>query len=295
MSHDVWCSRSDKESMVAPAPLPEALFSGSGEVPTGELARAVVRDLGPDLDRMLAAFGLGGDQVAVVGLSATADGRQVVDGRLLFRGAFEKKEVTFAAARFWQEADEDVEVTICLPDPRQVEFSEGSLVSAFIPDGAVAHAFFRQPEAGERYQVASSDREEFGARDFSLRVICHLDKSCGAKNGIVLRYYFVLYPASEEAMAAIAPNEFRDPGWPGFRLADGRVGVGPRPALEWRCPVLPAVMVSGAAYDARLPSPGVLRAAIAGIMRTGGVPDGCKNFASLREKWDKVRLRTLRH
>jgi hypothetical protein len=269
--------------------LPEALFRGEDGSSASDLARAVVRDFNGDIDRMLAAFSGNSSPTAVIGITLSGNGRQVVDGRLMMRDASEPREVTFSAGRFWPDVDPAIALTIALPRLSELVFVKGTMSTAFLPDSQLRHAFRHNPQEGPSVAVLADELGDRNIGDFCVRVVCHIDKSSSETAGILLRYYFVLYPATEEQMRAEAPECFEDPAWPGFRLADGRIPLGPRPTIQWRCPIVPAILANAAMQEGGTSPPAAaLRAAIAGIINTQGAPDGCKHSASLREKWDRV-------
>ena len=271
---------------MAPTPLPDALFQGVSSNAARALSKAAVQNFAGDADRMLRDYGLDDSPVAMIGLTPSADGKQVTDGRLFFRGRAEPRVVTFAASRFWPHVANDVELEILLPALQDVIFVNGSTTSDFIPDAEVTHTLRKAPQDEDAVDIPEAEKGTHGIGDFTLRVICHLDSSSSTTAGVVLRHFYVLYPNTEDFQAQVAPDAHADPRWPGFRLADGRTQVGPKPSRLWGCPVTPALLMDPAKQP---PPPGVLRAAIEAILNTGAPPDGCRDSISLDKKWEKVK------
>ena len=274
---------------MAPVQLDDELFLGGGAArpPTS----VHLLDFGPDLDRFLAAHGHAGDPVAAIGLTLSGDGRQVTTSQLVIRGLSQPRQVSFPANRFWVDVDERITLSVNLPQLQETAFAHGTLSSRFMADTEVSHTF----SDGDDNVIAPADRAKFKLGPFSLRAICHIDKGSNARDGVWLRVYHVLYPTTAATLAENAPDAHADPRWPGFRLADTRVPLGPRSTQPWGCPILPGVLDGPGSAEHSAAFPSILRAAIAAIMSTAGVPDGCKSCSTLLDKWEKVRTPTFAH
>jgi len=267
------------------AQLGAELFTG-GDLPAEEFNRCEVANRGEAIDdafRRLA--GWGGGPAAGVLLHLSPDNERVVGGEIVTRGA-DAREITWEAAKVWPEADKRVTITFVLPVLENFLFTGGSMASDIIDGAETVHFLHITREGRPQQPLLNADLVARGIGAFCLRMVCTL--SGDHQQGLGLKYYIMLFPASKEEMQARSDLTTRAE-WPGLKLADGVLPLLPMAARRWGCPILPLLLPGQPfAAVARAPSSAALRDAIGAIMRTAGAPEVSRSGASTTAKWDKI-------
>ena len=269
--------------------LDSALFSGKLKPVTEEdLAKCEVNNIGEDITNVLTSFGWEGEPTACVLLQLTADNERVAAGTLVTRGQADR-EFIIDAGKVWQDANMGVTLTIRLPELDSFSFSDGGTASDFLPDEECVHFFHAAKEGGAATPILSANLEKFGIGRFCTRLVCQPSKNSGPTNGVLLKYTYMLFPASRGELLQMS-EKVRSGSWPGIKLGEGEMAMLPRPSEQWGCPVIPLIRPAiSFSVLGRAPSSAVLRHAISAIMRRCGNPDTSRNAASLQTKWDKLK------
>ena len=229
-----------------------------------------------------------GEAVGLCGLWTTTDNRRVENAIFFIRGRLDQDTHRLDACSIWEEADQNCVLQIKLPTADAFNFSEGGLYSDFLPSSKVDFEFRKLQQGSDPIILPTDSYSKAGIGEFSLRMICQLSRASTIKKGVILRYTLLLYPGSVSALTT-NPGE-QGPSWPGIRLANGEIPLGPRPSAKWGCPILPILRcATPLSVDPTAPSGPRLRRAIDNVMSRAGDHDGRSNGHRMREKWEKLR------
>ena len=278
--------------------LTNALFVGECKVDTNDWKKISVPGLGPrQVSEFLETFGWDGLAAASVGLRMAADNESVSAARLSIVGCWAPQPAKVQAQKLWARAPANIWLEIDLQDMGTFRFADNNMVSCYIPDIAIKHCFITL-EDGEQQKVLTD--EEVTASNitpFALRAACGLSSASSAVDGVWMTCAVVVYPASEEEMAALSPA-YKSPTWPGIKLAEGDIPILPRagkshPALqgkEWGCPVTPA-LIPGAPWEetGKNLEQSTVTAAIGNLLNSGQFPSCAASADSLKRKWDAAQ------
>ena len=269
--------------------LDKALFSGgTRQVTPDDLARCEINNVGEDITNVLTSYGWEGEPAACLLLQLTPDNERVAAGSLITRGATEK-EFILDASKMWQDANMGVTLTIRMPELDSFNFSDGGLTSDFLPDEECIHFFHASKEGGAAAPILSSNLTKWGIGRFCTRLVCQPSKNSSPDSGVLLRYTYMLFPASRGELLQMSEG-VRSGSWPGIKIGEGEIPLLPRPSEHWGCPVLPIVRPAIAfSVLGRAPSSSALREAVSAIMRRCASTESSRNAASLQAKWDKVK------
>jgi hypothetical protein len=136
--------------------------------------------------------------------------------------------------------------------------------------------------------VLGDECRRLGIGDFCARMVCQIDGTSNGRKGVILRYHIFLFPVKADDLQESPECQYA--GWPGVRIAEGTMPIGPKPTELWRCPCVPFIR-PGAPYSEipSVPASDRLRAAIAAIMRNSGQPDLVETGFQAITKWDRIR------
>ena len=269
------------------APLDSNLFTGEAQICETDILNCEAKNLGTSIEDILTDFGWGGKAVGCVILHLSPDNGRVVKGTFQLKGT-EETQYKFQANKFWANADSKVMVSIQLPALDGFSFTDGGLTSDFLPDEEVIHFFHANREGGGSSPILAGNLANWGIGRFCLRLVCHVAKSSGVKNGVKIKYTAMLFPATAASLHKMSHLSSM-PGWPGFKLGEGECPVMPTPTVQWGCPILPilSLAVTFEVCDT-VPSAALLQQALAGIMSQCGLPETARGAKSLAEKWDRL-------
>ena len=97
----------------------------------------------------------------------------------------------------------------------------------------------------------------------------------------------MLFPANFDDMLAAVESRFA--GWPGLKVGEVFIPLGPQATDRWRCPVLPFIKpVREFEEDDMAPSSSKLRDAISAIMRKARIHESLKSGAEVMAKWERI-------
>jgi hypothetical protein len=265
------------------APIDRSLFSGENNIDIGHLDGLEIGNEVEAVEEALSRWDWDGRATGCVILRLSPDNTAVNGGTFATRGRLTKDEFKTEAVKIWPTAEAGTLLTIQVPDARTFTFKQGNMASDLVDMNEVEHCI----TSGNRL-VLQDDYREKGIGHFSLRLVCHLAKAT-AKGGVMLRFTVVLFPASGEEVLA-ASDLASQPGWPGFKVAEGDMGLYPRATIEWGCPILP-LLLTGSAWGNEITAPegAEMRDRIAAIMATSEPADTGKTRKSLVSKWEKYR------
>ena len=268
--------------------LDKGLFSGTTRVTEDDLAKCEVNNIGEDITNVLTSYDWEGGPAACILLQLSADNERVAAGFLITRGR-DEKEYTIDASKIWQDANMGVTLTIRMPELDSFTFTDGGLTSDFLPDEECIHFFHATRDGGAAAPILSANLAQHGIGKFCTRIVCQISRASSAARGVMLKYTFMLFPASRAELLQMS-ERVTSGSWPGIKLGDGEMPLMPRPSENWGCPVLPLIR-PGVSFSelGRAPGSAALRHAIAAIMRRCSGPESSRNAASLQAKWDKAQ------
>ncbi len=275
-----------------------ALFVGECKVDTSDWKKISVPGFGPrQVSEFLETFGWDGSAAASVGLRMAADNESVTAARLSIVGCWAPQPARVQAQKLWARAPADIWLEIDLQDIGTFRFADNDMASCYIPDVAVKHNFTTQGEDGQQKTLSDEEVTANNITPFALRAACGLSSASSATDGVWLTCAVVVYPASEEEMAALS-TAYKSPAWPGIKLAEGDLPILPRagknhPALngkEWGCPITPA-LIPGAPWEetGKKLEQTTVTAAIGNLLNSGQFPNCAASADSLKKKWDTAQ------
>ena len=270
-------------------PLDRALFPGANsDISETDIQNCEAQNSGEAINDILKDYGWDGKPTGGILLHLSPDNARIAAGTFFTRGE-EEKEYTINAGKVWVDGDMNVTITIRLPAMDSFNFSDGGLTSDFLPGEEVVHYLHENREGGAARPILSNDLARWGVGKFCLRLVCHLAKHSSLRNGAVLKYHVMIYPASSGALRLMSEH-VSHASWPGIKLGDGELQLLPTPTTPWGCPLLP-IMRPGVPFETapQAPNAVALRHAIAGIMSRCGAPDAARSAASLAAKWEKLK------
>jgi hypothetical protein len=150
---------------------------------------------------------------------------------------------------------------------------------------------------GEKTGVDDELLGEKGISYFTLRAVCSLAKTCGAKWWMWATVTILIFPECQDAMVQISPAA-TEAAWPGVKFCEGDVKILPeagrgKTALNgkaWGSPIAPALMVGAPWAEAGgTLKPTDVRAAIGKLLNAGSLADSSLNEESMRKKWAKIQ------
>jgi hypothetical protein len=233
-----------------------------------------VANFSSDVDSVLSShFGWRGKAIAVVGLL------------LITRGDLELKEKKMAANTIWADAKPNIMLHLTFPSTDTFMFSTGGLWSQFVDSQQIPHTFHDSSEGrGGRAFISSDERLEGTEPGFCLRI----SSLSSAARGVVLRGAIMLFPAKMDDITEAVESKFA--GWPGLKIAEVPIPMGPRPSAQWRCPILPFLKpFQPFAADDVAPAVSRLHHAVGCIMRNARIYDGLKSGAEVLNKLAYIR------
>jgi hypothetical protein len=268
----------------------ETFFSGADPVGTNDLGKVKVGNFATDIDDLLKThFGWRGKAIAVIGLSLSPDNLRVNAGTLVMRGNLELKEKKMQANTIWAAARPNIMLHFQFPNADVFRFSEGGLWSELVPASMLTYTFHDSTEGqGGRALLSADERLEGTEPGFCIRIVAQVSSISSASKGVILRAAIMLFPSNaEDTMEA---TESRFAGWPGLKIGEVVMPLGPCPTSQWKCPVLPFLRpMTPFETNDYAPSSDKLRAAIAAVMRNAKIHDGLKSGEDVLSKWAAIR------
>jgi hypothetical protein len=260
--------------------LDSRFFRGGGDIPLDIAGKLTVKN---NSDReVLTNLGWEGQLIGYVGLSLSGDGRSVSGARFAVRGKLTAAPIVIQAAKIWQGAERDVQLSIDLPDLAAYKFSSGSLTSDYLAQEETKYKLMKGRE-----RIMRENESEAGATGFCTRLFAYLDKSSNARNGPGphLKLQVLIFPVKLEQLEELSDKTLAS-GWPGIKLAEAKAELFPRAQTgTWGAPAFPLLIASNRAAAAHdVPEGGKLRFALAALMKTAVVPVSCASKRSLDVK-----------
>jgi hypothetical protein len=264
-------------------------FGGGDKIDSSDLAKGEVINVGDGVDKALKNFRWGYQSIGCIVLQLSPDNRRIVAGEFTARGDLDKRELRVEAASLWPDADDNVTLVIKTPRADIFRFSEGGLWSDLVDGTELEAAHVSHEEDGQTRTIAAADLDSAGIGSFCIRMVCQLSKQSSQTKGLLAKYTLLAFPKSKQEALQEGPHA-KLGSFPGLKLAEGDLPLGPAPTVAWKCPMVPLTL-PGTAYEelAMAPAAERLRGAIGAIMAKATAPEICKTAATLAAKWEKLR------
>ena len=265
--------------------LPKSLFSGNDTISESDKKKIFVNNFSDNIETVLGEFEWDGKAAATIGLTLSSDNRKVESGRFMTRGKLVEKSILVKACDIWEDANENVVLTIKLPRAEIFKFVDGGLYSQYVNEETVNHYFHNIVAGSAPVPIPAQEKEEWQIGSFCLRQICYISKASTARGGVMITYVVLIFPTSKEQL--LQGSELTaNPSWPGLKLCSGEMLLLPKPSTTWKCPVLPLIRAS--TEDGNIPSGTALRHAIGAILSKAGCADVAKDVQALLIKWEHL-------
>jgi len=264
-------------------------FGGNDEISGDELGQLEVTNFTTDIDEALTPhFGWRGKATAAIGLALSPDNLRVDGGTFVVRGELELKDKRMPAVSIWPTANKDVVFQITFPRGDVFNFYQGGLCSNLVGNSMVPHVFFDASEGrGSRPLLAADPRLEGTEAGFCIRMVAQISGLSSASKGVIMRAAIMLFPSNVENVSEIEHSN--KAGWPGLKIGEVFMPLGPAPTVKWRCPLLPFIKPRAQfEEDDVAPASDKLRSAIAAIMRSAKAHDGLKTGMEVLKKWELI-------
>ncbi len=159
----------------------KSLFSGQENISNAEWATLTVPDMSDaNVSEFLEGGGWDGNVAGVVGLQLATDNSRPTAARFALAGRWSDRPNRIQAQKIFAEAPADWLLEINLPNMGLFHFADGNMVSEYVGGNALECQFYRVVE-GEKVSVDDELLGEKGISYFTLRAVCSLAKTCGAK------------------------------------------------------------------------------------------------------------------
>lgn len=268
--------------------LDRQLFTGSEALTEADWQSVSRSDISSrSIAEVLSQHGWEKKGAAAIGLKLAPDNTTVDAAKLALLGAWDK-EIVVQAKKVFQQAAENTMLEIDLPDLSVFRCREGDMWSHYVPQAAIKCKYTQGGTTLTEEELAAQ-----GITEFSVRMVTHLSKDCGAKWGIWLMATILIFPLCDEAMKSLA-EDTSNPAWPGIKLADGQLAVLPSGksvlgGKNWGCPVTP-ILAPGAPWEA---APGPLEAkevrdACGYLLNRGCLAEALNSIESLQKRWEAL-------
>ena len=275
----------------------KVLFSGQENISSAEWAALSTPDMGEaSVAEFLEGTGWDGNVAGVVGLQLSADNSRPTAARFAMAGQWSDRPNRIQAQKVFAEAPADWLLEVNLPNMGLFNFADGSMASEYVGGDALECQFYTVVE-GEKKMVDDEQLGEKGISYFSLRAVCSLAKTCGAKWGIWVTATILIFPEGQDAMKGLSAAA-AEAAWPGVKFAEGDVKILPeagrgKAALNgkaWGCPVAPALQTGAPWAEAAGPlKPADVMAAVGSLLNVGVLADSSLNEESMKRKWAKIQ------
>ena len=107
--------------------LSSKFFRGGEEIPRERVQNLVTGKSEKDIEDTLTRLGWEGQLIASVALRLSADGKQADGGSFMLRGALSPEPIQIQAGKLWEKAEEDVMLTVNVPNGAEFVFAGGRL------------------------------------------------------------------------------------------------------------------------------------------------------------------------
>jgi hypothetical protein len=275
----------------------KSLFSGQENISTAEWATLTIPDMSDaNVSEFLEGSGWDGNVAGVVGLQLAADNSRPTAARFALAGRWSDRPNRIQAQKIFADAPADWLLEINLPNMGLFHFADGSMVSEYVGGDALECHFYTVVD-GEKTGVDDELLGEKGISYFTLRAVCSLAKTCGAKWWMWTTVTILIFPECLDAMVQISPAA-TEAAWPGVKFCEGDVKILPeagrgKTALNgkaWGSPIAPALIVGAPWAEAGgTLKPTDVRAAIGKLLNAGSLADSSLNEESMRKKWAKIQ------
>jgi hypothetical protein len=254
-------------------PESSVFFGGADEIDGAEIIE--VGNYETDIDLALKhGYGWKGKAIGAIGLALSPDNLRVASGTFITCGSLDLKDKKIAANLIWPTASANTVLVIKFPSANDFIFdSSCGLWSNILSDNSVSHAYYDATEGRGGQPLLGEDTRRAGTHTgFSLRMMVQISSMSSPTRGVILKYVILLFPTSAEELEDTPESKFA--GWPGLKIAEGTMPLGPAPKQPWQCPILPFLKPTNAFQQEDVaPASNKLRAAIAGIMRNAYTAD----------------------
>ena len=200
----------------------KSLFSGQENISTAEWATLTVPDMSDaNVSEFLEGSGWDGNVAGVVGLQLAADNSRPTAARFALAGRWSDRPNRIQAQKIFADAPADWLLEINLPNMGLFHFADGSMVSEYVGGDALECHFYTVVD-GEKTGVDDELLGEKGISYFTLRAVCSLAKTCGAKWWMWATVTILIFPECKDAMVEISPAA-TEAAWPGVKFTEGDV------------------------------------------------------------------------
>ena len=264
--------------------LSSKFFRGGEEIPRERVQNLVTGKSEKDIEDTLTKLGWEGQLIASVALRLSADGKQADGGSFMLRGALSPEPIQIQAGKLWEKAEEDVMLTVNVPNGAEFVFAGGRLCSDLVSSDKIT---FKYSKAGQVLAETEWDRK--GVGKFCLRLMAHLGKTSNGATGPHIKFTLLAHPLDVDSLLELSPAA-QSPTWPGIKTLEGQCGFFPAvPSGLWAAPFFPLLDTQQrAATCLELPAGDQLLYTLAGIMRTATRPTACTSFNGLKRQVDRM-------
>lgn len=243
----------------------------------------VVPGTGPAAVRKLEEMNWNGKVVGTILMELSNDNRNVESARFELHGSISDAPITVPAKKIWEDADESTSVAFKLPPGGKFKFPNG-LTSDYVDESELEPAVVFRNNQADNPIIGPEEREPLGIGSFCLRLVAQ------PASVSFIKITILVYPEDKEELLShpLAMN----PSWPGIRLFDGQLPLFPPSSvksLQWGQPFLP-LFILGSPWEtaSNIPQQEEIVAKFAAIMRSGAMPDTCRNAQVLATRWEDI-------
>jgi hypothetical protein len=261
--------------------LDQKFFEGGGDIDAILANKLVTVGLQDTLNETLTELGWEGQTVGIIGLYVAPDGNRITGAEFAVRGPLTDQNFTVQAAKWW-DCEKDLVIEFAAMNGAIFRFNRGEMCSEYIGQEMIDYTI-------KRNGVPLSREESDQLGNFSLRLICHLDKSSNGRNGPHFKVTVLAFPNSPEELensAATSPAN-----WPGIKIVEAKADMFPAARRgSWGAPCYPILVICDrAAVRGSTPSGENLRFCMAQLLQTAILPTACTNRSGLNKMCQEVR------
>jgi len=241
-----------------------------------------------DIGRVLSNFGWDGKPSGCIVLGLSSDNKRVTGASFCLIGQLEDRDLKIDISKLWQSGAANTMLILRGIEGQSFTFEEGGMWSDLRQDDEVDHFFSDLTEGRAPSTVLQADYERAGIQRFCVRMNCYLSKNSSKEKGLLAKYQVLIFPGTREEL--LSKSQLVKKGeWPGIKLGEGEMPIGPAAKAAWGCPIMPLLMPGTRfAQLGSAPSMDKLRRAIGGVLGRAVVPETSKTGASLATRWARL-------
>ena len=265
--------------------LSDKFFRGNEEIPRERVQNLLTGKSEKDIEDTLTRLGWEGQLIAAVVLRMSPDGKQADSGSFMLRGALTPEPLQIQAGKLWEKAEEDVVLTVNVPNGAEFVFAGGKLCSDYVNSDKVEFKFSKGGQV-----LAETEWDGRGVGKFCLRLLAHLGKTSNGAQGPHIKFTLLAHPLDVDSLLEVSAAA-QGQAWPGIKALEGQCGLFPAvPGGLWAAPFFPLLDTQQrAANCGDLPAGDQLLYALASVMRTAVRPTACTSFNGLKRQVDRMR------